>query len=181
MKFLKHTLTVAFLQKDPTSKGKKKVTAGGEEEEVPLKSYPESFSAHVEQAREWLRMVTSSQRLSQVEQVDKDCLIFEHPRFGDIKYQTFQRDVKELHEFAPRRPYTLFLADIPYGYDKPGCLHNDKVQWGEAEIGTMLRAAKVVTKANAFSVIIMHSTKQSSIVRKVLEEELNAGTQDCIW
>jgi hypothetical protein len=58
VKFLK--LTVTFLQKDPTSKGKKKVTAGGEEEEVPLKSYPDSFSAHVEQAREWLRMVTSS-------------------------------------------------------------------------------------------------------------------------
>jgi hypothetical protein len=121
-------------------------------------------------------MLTSTIRLLETEQDDKDCLTFEHPKFRDIKYQTFQRDVKDLHEFMPRMPYTLFLADIPYCFDKRGCLHNNKVCWGEIEIATMLRATKVVTTAKIFSVIIIHTLMQLPVVRKVLEEECNVGT-----
>lgn len=168
------------MQKDPTTKRKKKESAG-EDEEVVLGSYPDIFTSHIDQAQQWYRMVMSSEKVSQVEEADRNCSIFEHPKFGDIMYQTFTKDVRELHDYMPRRPYTLILADIPYGFDMAGCLHNDKVCWGESELGTMIRAAKVVTNARAWRVIIIHSTPQIPVVKKVLEQECNSGIQECIW
>jgi hypothetical protein len=74
------------VQNNLSTKGKKKTTEGGEEEEASLKSYPDIFLAHVELAQFWHQMLTSSVRLSKIEEVDKDYLTFEHPKFGDIKY-----------------------------------------------------------------------------------------------
>jgi hypothetical protein len=65
----------------------------------------------------------------------------------------------------PRRPYTLILVE------KPKYLHNDKVSWDETKIVAMLRAAKVVTIAKTFSIIIIHSTMQLLAMKMVLKKK----------
>ena len=109
------------------------------------------------------------------------CLRYEHPRFGDILYEIHGKDAKMLHEYCPKRDYTLVLADIPYGFNITGCLHDDSVAWGETELSLMVRAFKVVTTARLWRIIIVHSIDQYAAVKTVLEAECNGGTQNCIW
>ena len=76
-------------------------------------------------------MLNKSKELSQQESIDKDLVHFEHPRFENIKYQIFNKDVRNLPEYMPKRDYTLILADIPYGLQTKGCEHDD-VAWRRA-------------------------------------------------
>ena len=159
---------------------KKKKGEDGEEEREML-SYLDKFSAHICQAQQWLAMVNSNQQVSQEETVNLRCLRFEHPSYGDILYEIHAKDAKVLHEYMPKRDYSLMLADIPYGFDVPGCLHDDSVAWGQAEIASMMRAFKVVTTARLWRVIIIHSIDQYATVKAVLDAECNGGLQSCAW
>lgn len=109
------------------------------------------------------------------------CLRFEHPTHGDILYEVHSKDARVLHEYLPKRDYTLVVADIPYGFDLPGCLHDDSVAWGQPEIASMVRAFKVVTIAKLWRVIIIHSIEQYAAVKAVLEAECNGGIQSGAW
>lgn len=151
------------------------------EEDRDMTSYPDKFSAHICQAQQWLSMVNSNQGVSQEDTVNIRCLRFEHQTHGDILYEIHCKDAKTLHEYIPKRDYTLMLADIPYGFNVSGCLHDDSVAWGQEEVSTMLRSFKVVTTARLWRVIIMHSIDQYAAVKTVLEAECNGGTQNCVW
>jgi hypothetical protein len=107
-------------------------------------SYPDKFTTIISQAQEWLDMVNQSTVCSQQEGIDRDLVHFEHPRFGNIKYQIFQKDAGYLATYMPKKDYTLILADIPYDLQMKGCLHNDAA-WGEDKLGEMVRAANFVT------------------------------------
>jgi hypothetical protein len=125
-------------------------------------------------------MLNKSEELSQQESIDKDLVHFEHPRFGNIKYHIFTKDVRNLLEYMPMRDYTLILADIPYRLQTKGCKHDD-LAWGKQELGDMVRATKFVIIAKEFRFIIIHSVEQYYIVRKVLDKETNAGYSNGCW
>jgi hypothetical protein len=103
-----------FFQNDKTASKKKKAAKDAEERE--LLSYRKTFTALISQAQQWLKMLNKIKVLSQQESIDKDLVHFEHPRFGNIKYHIFNKDVKHLPEYMPKRDYTLILANIPYGF-----------------------------------------------------------------
>jgi hypothetical protein len=167
-----------LLQKDNIGSKKKKTSEDGEDKEPTF--YPENFTSLISQAQQWLEMLNKSKELSQQESIDKDLVHFEHPRFGNIKYHVFNKDVRNLPEYIPRRDYTLILANIPYGVQTKGCEHND-LAWGEKKLGDMVRAAKFVTTAKEFRFIIIHSVEQYYIVRKVLDKETNAEYNNGCW
>jgi hypothetical protein len=134
--------------------------------------YPDKFTAIISQAQEWLDMVNQSIVCSQQEGIDRDLVHFEHPRFGNIKYQIFQKDARYLATYMPKRDDTLILANIPYGLQIKGCLHNDAA-WGEEELGEMVRATKFVITSPIWRIIVIHSVHQYAVVRKVLDKECN--------
>jgi hypothetical protein len=119
-------------------------------------------------------MLNKSEELSQHESIDKDLVHFNNPRFGNIKYHIFNKDVRNLPEYMPRRDYTLILADIPYALQTKEYEHDD-VALGEQELGDMVQAAKFVTTAKEFRFIIIHNVEQYYIMRNVLDKETNAG------
>ena len=166
------------LQKDKSG-GKKKKAVGEEERE--LSSYPEKFNAHISHAQEWLRIKTSGSQVSPVDEANRDCLKFEHPLFGDILYKMYNRDCKLLHEFLPRREYTLAIADIPYGFNVPECRHDDTVAWRESEIRQVVKSFKASTVAQSWRFVILHSDDQMPAVKLVMNEECNGGCHTCIW
>ena len=167
------------MQKEKAPAKKKKGEEGEDEREMI--SYPDKFSAHICQAQAWLAMVNSNQTVSQEESVNLRCLRFEHPKFGDILYEIHCKDARLLHDYIPKRDYSLVLADIPYGFNIPGCLHDDTVAWGHAEVASMVRAFKVVTTARLWRIILVHSLDQFGPVKSVLEQECNGGMQACVW
>jgi hypothetical protein len=104
-----------FLQKDKTTLKKKNVVEDAEERE--LLSYLEKFTALISQAQQWLEMLNKSEVLFQQESINKDLVYFEHPRFENIKYHIFNKDVRHLLEYMiAKRNYALILAHIPYGF-----------------------------------------------------------------
>jgi hypothetical protein len=113
------------LQKDPTPKKKKK-DVGANKEEIPLTAYHDGFTAHIDMAHEWLMMNNSGDKVSTEEEANRACTHFEHPKFRNILYQIFCKDVQKLVEYMPKRPYGLILADISYGFNQTTCMHNDK-------------------------------------------------------
>jgi hypothetical protein len=125
-------------------------------------------------------MLNKSEKLSQQKSINKDLVHFKHPRFGNIKYHIFNKDVRNLPQYMLRRDYTLILADIPYGLQTKGCKHDD-LAWGEQELGNMVRAAKFMTTAKDFRFIIIHNVEQYYIVRKVLDKDTNAGYNNRCW
>jgi hypothetical protein len=94
-----------LLQKDSTG-SKKKKTSEDEEDKEPA-SYLEKFTSFISQAQQWLEMLNKSEELSQQESIDKDLVHFEHSRFENIKYHIFNKNVRNLPEYMPRRDYTL--------------------------------------------------------------------------
>ena len=167
--------TLGF-QKDTTSKKK-----GVADEERDLQTYPERFNAHILQAQSWLRMKRANTAVStHIPDVLK-CLTFEHPDHGDILYEIYQEDATLLHNFVTKRPYTLLLVDIPYGFALPSCLHDDNVAWGPAELTSMIQGFKIVSTAKLWRIVILHNCEQLSIVEKVLKNECNGGIQNCCW
>jgi hypothetical protein len=109
------------------------------------------------------------------------CLVFEHPFHGDVYYEIHQKDAKLLHEFVCKRPYTLALVDIPYGFNLPECLHEDSVPWGATDLSAMIQSFKIVTTARIWRIVVMHSCQQLGMVDAVLKQECNAGLQTCCW
>jgi hypothetical protein len=73
----------------------------------------------------------------------------------------------------PKRDYTLILADISYGLQMKGCLHNHAA-WGEDKLGEMVRAVKFMTTSPMWRIIIIHNVDQYAVVRKVLDKKCNA-------
>jgi hypothetical protein len=167
-----------LVQKDSTGSKKKKTFENREDKEPA--SYPEKFTSLISQAQQWLEMLNKSKELSQQESIDKDLVHFKNSRFGNIKYHIFNKDVRNLPEYMPRRDYTLILADIPYGLQTKGCEHDD-VAWGEQQLGDMVRAAKFITTAKEFRFIIIHSVEQYYIVRNALDKETNVGYSNGCW
>ena len=109
------------------------------------------------------------------------CLRYEHVKFGDVLYEIHYKDARLLHDYILKRDYALVLADIPYRFCIPGCMHDDTVAWGQPEIAAMVRAFKVVTTARLWRIIIIHSLDQFAVVKAVLEQECNGGIQSCMW
>jgi hypothetical protein len=101
-----------LFHKDSTGSKKKKTSEDGEDKERA--SYLKTFTFLINQAQQWLEMLNKSEELSQQESIDKDLVHFEHPRFENIKYHIFNKDVRNLPEYMPMSDYTLILADIPY-------------------------------------------------------------------
>jgi hypothetical protein len=101
-----------LLQKDTIGSKKKKIFEDRKDKEPA--SYPEKFISLLNQAQQWLKMLNKSEELSQHESIDKDMVHFKNPRFGNIKYHIFNKDMRNLLEYMPRRDYTLILANIPY-------------------------------------------------------------------
>jgi hypothetical protein len=91
------------LQKDPNLKKKKK-DVGAFEEEIPLMAYPDGFTAHIRMRQKWLRMKNSNDKVSTKEQANHVCSHFEQPKFGNILYQIFPKDVQKLVEYMSKRP-----------------------------------------------------------------------------
>jgi hypothetical protein len=171
-------LTFFILQKD---KSKKKKTSTDGEEDRELSTYPEQFNAHIVHAQEWLRMKLGGIAVTPVDEANRDCFKFEHPLFGDILYKMYTADCKLLHEFLPRREYTLAIADIPYGFNVSGCRHDDSVAWGEADIRQLVKSFKVSTAAPSWRFVILHSDDQLPMVKSVLNQECSGGCHPCIW
>lgn len=130
------------------------------------------------QAQNWLAMKTSSR---QTQEGELHPNAFEHPEFGDVHYDIFTHDAQRLHEVVPCRAYTLALADIPYGFALPGCLHEDNIGWGLDEITKMVQSFKVATNAKLWRIIIHHSLDQYEAIKAVLKAECNGGSQNCVW
>jgi hypothetical protein len=116
-----------------------------------------------------------------VDEANRNCLKFEHPLFRDVLYKTYTADCKLLHEFLPRREYTLAIADIPYGFNVPGCQHDDSVAWGEAEIRQVVKSFKISTTAPSWRIVILHSNDQLPFVKSVLNQECSGGYHPCVW
>jgi hypothetical protein len=114
-----------FLQKNLTPKKKKK-DVEAVEEEIFLMAYPDGFTAHIGMAIEWLMMKNRSNKVPSENEANRACNHFEHPKFENILYQIFSKDVKKLVEYMPKRPYGLILVDIPYSFNLMACMHNDK-------------------------------------------------------
>jgi hypothetical protein len=165
------------LQKEPTGKKKKG------EEERDLQTYPERFNAHILQAQSWLKMKLANSSIpSSADVPDRlKCLTFEHPDHGDMFYEIFEKDALKLHEFVTKRPYSLLLADIPYGFNHATCLHEDSVAWDASQIESMLQSFKIVTTSRIWRVIILHSFQQAGEVYKALMKECKGGVQTCSW
>ncbi len=72
---------------------------------------------------------------------------FEHPIHGDVGYEIILGDVSQVHSLVQIRSYTLGLIDIPYGFDRPRCLHDDEKGWGKEEISKFLQSFKHCTTA----------------------------------
>jgi hypothetical protein len=87
-------------------------------------------------------------------------------------YQIFNKYVRHLTKYMLKRDYTSILADIPYGFQKKGCLHNNIV-WEEQELGKMVWTAKFVTTTKEFWFIILHNVEQYAIVRSVVDKKCN--------
>ncbi len=165
------------MQKDVASKKKKEDS----DEPVDLKSFLDKFNAHIAQAQNWLSMKSSPMCLGETVLETVSAVLFEHPVLGDIPYDIQQGDALRLHELVRPRPYTLVLADIPYGFAKSGCLHEDNVAWGAEEVTKLVQSFKVVTTAKLWRIIILHSIDQYDVVKRVLNAECNGGIQSCVW
>jgi hypothetical protein len=159
--------------------GKKKKTHGEEERE--LSSYPDKFNAHIFHAQDWLRMKTSRSQVSPMNEANRDCVKFEHPLFDDIVYKMYTRDCKLLHEFLPCREYTFAIAEILYGFNVPGCWHDNTMSWEESKIRQVVKSFKASIVAQSSRFVILHSDDQMPIVKLVMIEECNAGCHTCIW
>lgn len=62
-----------------------------------------------------------------------------------ISYTLYCSDVRALDRFLEKRPYTLAIADIPYGFNAMG-LENDEEAFCEKDIIDMVNCfAKVTT------------------------------------
>ena len=144
-------------------------------------SYLEKFSAHICQAQAWLAMINSNQQVLQKDSLNLRSSRFEHPKFGDVLYDIHSEDARLLHDDVPKRDYTLVLADIPYGFCIPRCMHNDTITWGQPDIVAMIRAFKVVTTTRLWRIIRIHCIDKFVIVKTILEEDCNGGIQSCMW
>lgn len=150
-------------------------------DELDLKSFPDKFNAHIAQAQNWLMMKTSNTQLNLTTNAKFPATVFEHPTFGDVGYEIHTQDVRKLHEVVHPRPYTLALIDIPYGFARSGCLHDDTVAWGVEELSNTIQSFKVVAIARLWRIIVLHSIDQYEAVKTVLQAECNVGIQNCIW
>ena len=164
------------MQKDNSGKRKR---PGGEESE--LSTYPECFNAHIVQAQNWLRMKIANKAVVPGSTGAAKGVCFEHPEYGDVSYDIHNKDVLKLHEFVPKRDYTLAMVDVPYGFNLPSCMHEDTTAWMEAEIRMLIQSLKIVSTARIWRIIIMHSVEQVTTVTNVLKEQCNAGYQSCVW
>jgi hypothetical protein len=98
--------------KDPAPKKKKKKHAEAAEEEILLTAYREGFTAYIALAIDWLRMKNTIDNVLTEKEANRACSRLEHPKFGNIMYQIYPNDVLKLHEYMPKRPYGLILADV---------------------------------------------------------------------
>ncbi|CAM6095870.1 unnamed protein product [Calypogeia fissa] len=126
-------------------------------------------------------MKTSARRLGEEVVEPSSAVVFEHLMLGDIAYDIQQGDALKLHEIVHPRPYTLAIVDIPYGFSRSGCLHEDNVAWGVEEVTKLVQSFKVVTTAKLWRIIILHSIDQYVAVKTVLMAECNGGIQSCVW
>lgn len=165
-----------ILQKDTIGKRKRP-----EGEEHELATYPERFNAHIAQAQNWLRMKIANKAVVLDGADALRCIAFEHPEHGDVLYEIHNRDALKLHEFVPKRDYTLAIVDVPYGLNLASCLHEDTSPWMEAEIKSMIQSLKIVTTARVWRIIIMHSIGQVTAVSNVLKDLCSGGIQCCAW
>ncbi|CAM6101212.1 unnamed protein product [Calypogeia fissa] len=117
---LKIFIPIFQFWKDVASKKKK------EDLDEPV-DFQDKFNAHIAQAQNWLSMRTSAKRLGEKITENISAVVLEHPVYGDIAYDIQDGDALKLHEIVHPRPYTLALADIPYGFARSGCLHGDNI------------------------------------------------------
>lgn len=105
----------------------------------------------------------------------------EHLEFGDVYYDIFNHDAQVVHKVVPMRPYTLALANIPYGFGMVGCLLEDAIPWGMNEITKMVQSFKIVTNGKLWRIIVHHSLDQYEAIKILLKTECNGGFQNCVW
>ena len=162
------------------SKSKKKKAKKGEnvpeEENVRLSAYPPSFVAFCRRLE-----AVKKRRERLPDRVDDlaSQFTFTHPDHGTLSYDVCNGDAKDLLNVTTlkRRPYTLLIADIPFGFDM--CkTHDDKYAWQKHDVLEMLRGFKEITSAPTWRVIIMHSFNQWPMVIEALQEECNAGNPE---
>ena len=78
--------------------------------------------------------------------------------FGDIYYNIKEGDARELDTLGiHRRNYTLLMMDIPYGLCLPLANHDDSYAWTKEDVVKVIRKFKLLTTADQFRVVIMHS------------------------
>ena len=179
MSVIQSNVSIFLLQKEPSTGRKKAKT----DEEKDLQTYPERFNAHILQAQSWLKMKLANSSLPSSDEIPDQlkCLTFEHPDHGDTFYEIYEKDALKLHDFVTKRPYSLLLADIPYGFNHATCLHEDSVPWSAVHIQALLQSFKIVTTSRLWRVIIIHSVQQAGEVHQALAKECNGGVQSCSW
>ena len=90
-----------------------------------MSTYPERFNAHIVQAQNWLQMKIANKAVVPRSASVPKGVSFEHLEHEDVFYEIHTQDVLKLHEFVPKREYTLAIVDVPYGFNLPSYLHED--------------------------------------------------------
>lgn len=87
-------------------------------------------------------------------------------------YSVIIGDVKDMLGCAPKRDYSLAIADIPYGYRLKGSV-NDEVAYSYAQINLMIQSFKQLTTSNLWRMVVFHSTNQAAAVAKAMKDNLH--------
>ncbi len=154
------------------ARGRKK-----EGELPPPSSYPEKFRTHCHQI-DMAREAALNPSLHMGMETSKDStFVYQNT---SSTYEIIKGDARALEMLVKPRPYTLCLMDIPYGFAKGNCEHNDDTPFTKPELVQVIKKFKEVTTAPIWRIVIIHSDSQASWVREVLEEE-NCSVVPGIW
>lgn len=92
---------------------------------------------------------------------------------------TSEGRVKDMHTFVTSHPYTLAIADAPYGFCAPNSV-NDDVKYGVSAYKKVIEAFGKVTTCDSWSLVFFHAHDQITAAQKAFTDS-NMTCQMLTW
>lgn len=84
-----------------------------------------------------------------------------------------------MNTFVTSRPYTLAIADAPYGFCAPNSI-NDDVKYGVSAYKKVIEAFGKVTTCDSWSLVFFHAHDQITAAQKAFTDS-NMTCQMLTW
>ena len=110
---------------------------------------------------------------------DTQSFISEDVSAPPVCYSIHEGRVESMEAFVKSRPFTLTIADAPYGFKAPHSIHDD-VKYGVSAYKKVIDAFKKVTTVESWAIVFLHAHDQISAVEKAFKDNKMVH-QLCIW